>query len=176
MAEGLNRVLLLGNLGADPELRMTQGGQAVLKLRIATTERYLDAQKSWQEKTEWHSVVVWGKRGEALQRILTKGSTVFIEGSLRTTSYDDKDGKKVYRTEVNATNVILAGGRGAGAGGGAPRSDDDFGGGGHAPAPRGGAAPAGGGRGAPARPAAPAAPADDYDDYGPGPDDDNIPF
>ncbi|HVJ20990.1 MAG TPA: single-stranded DNA-binding protein, partial [Polyangiaceae bacterium] len=92
MAEGLNRVMLLGNLGADPELRMTSGGQAVLKLRLATSETYLDRNKVRQERTEWHSVVVWGKRAEGLAKILSKGSRLFIEGGLRTSSYDDKEG------------------------------------------------------------------------------------
>ena len=110
MAEGLNRVMLLGNLGADPELRMTAGGQAVLKLRLATSETYLDRNKVRQERTDWHSVVVWGKRGEALSKILNKGSRLFVEGRLQTSSYDDKEGQKRYRTEVIATNVILAGG------------------------------------------------------------------
>src|SRR5687768_13909376 len=109
MAEGLNRVMLLGNLGADPELRMTSGGQAVLKLRLATSETYLDRNKVRQERTEWHSVVVWGKRGEALSKILSKGSRIFVEGGLRTSSYDDKEGKKRYKTEVVANNIILSG-------------------------------------------------------------------
>lgn len=108
MAEGLNKVMLLGNLGADPELKMTQGGQAVLKLRMATTETYLDKSNTRQERTEWHSVVMWGKRGEALAKLLTKGERIFVEGSLRTSSYD-KDGEKRYRTEINATNIILSG-------------------------------------------------------------------
>ncbi len=110
MAEGLNRVMLLGNLGADPELRTTQAGTAVLKIRLATTERYLDNNKAWQERTDWHNVVVWGKRGEALHRILEKGATIFVEGSLRTSSYE-KEGVKRYNTEVIAQNIILAGGR-----------------------------------------------------------------
>lgn len=126
MAEGLNRVMLFGNLGADPEFRTTQGGTGVLKLRLATTERYKDNAGAWQDRTEWHRVVVWGKRAEALHRILAKGSTIFIEGSLRTSSYDDKDGVKRYTTEINATNVLL-GGRGDGGSRGEPR------GGGRAP-------------------------------------------
>ena len=173
MAEGLNRVMLLGNLGADPELRFTQGGQAVLNLRLATTESYLDRDKVRRERTDWHSVVVWGKRGEALAKILGKGSSIFIEGSIRTSSFDDKEGNKRYKTEVVANNVILAGGRGGGGG----RAVVDEGGGGGYEA-RGGGAPRGGGGGAPAgggRPAGPANDAPPADDFGYGNDDD-IPF
>lgn len=107
MAEGLNRVMLLGNLGADPELRSTAGG-SVLKLRLATTESYLDKSNTRQERTEWHSVTLWGKRGEALAKILAKGERIFVEGRLETSSYE-KDGEKRYRTEVVATNVVLNG-------------------------------------------------------------------
>jgi single-strand DNA-binding protein len=162
MAEGLNRVMLLGNLGADPELRMTPSGQAVLKLRLATSETYLDRNRVRQERTEWHSVVVWGKRAEALSKILSKGSRLFVEGGLRTSSYDDKDGNKRYRTEVVASNIILSGGGGGGGGGarggggGGRQSDfgrdDEFGGGG-----------GGGGGGG-------------YDDADYGGGDDDIPF
>jgi len=126
MAEGLNRVMLMGNLGADPELRFGQGPDtAVLKLRLATTESYFDKRSNERkERTDWHNVVVFGKRGEALQKILQKGSTIFVEGRLQTGSYE-KDGQKHYRTDVVATNVILAGrGAGAGAGAGAPRGDE----------------------------------------------------
>jgi single-strand DNA-binding protein len=122
MAEGLNRVMLLGNLGADPELRMTSGGQAVLKLRLATTENYMDKNRQRQERTEWHNVVIWGKRAEALAKILSKGTRIFVEGGLRTSSYEDRDGNKRYRTEVVSSNILLqgrsGGGGGAGAGGG----------------------------------------------------------
>lgn len=118
MAEGLNRVMLLGNLGADPELRMTQGGQAVLKLRLATSETYMDKNRQRQERTEWHSVVIWGKRAEALAKILTKGSRIFIEGGLRTSTYDDREGNKRYRTEIVASNILLQGSAGGGRGGG----------------------------------------------------------
>ena len=173
MAEGLNRVMLLGNLGADPELRHTQGGQSVLNLRLATTESYLDKDKVRRDRTDWHNVVIWGKRGEALAKILGKGSTLFIEGSIRSSSYEDKDGNKRYKTEIVANNVILTGGRGGG------RAVVDEGGGGfEAPAPRGGTGGGGGGGGrgpapgrGPARDDAPP-PADDFG-YG---NDDDIPF
>lgn len=166
MAEGLNRVMLLGNLGAEPELKMTGGGQAVLKLRLATSESYLDRNRVRQERTEWHSIVVWGKRAEALGKFLTKGSRLFVEGSLRTSSYEDREGNKKYRTEIIASNIILSGGgggggggRGAGgAGGGRPQQGGGGYGGGHtdedAPAPN---------------------PGYDDADYGGGGDDD-IPF
>lgn len=108
--DGLNRVMLLGNLGADPELRMTQGGQAVLNIRLATTESYLDRNKQRAERTEWHTVIVWGKRAEGLSKILSKGDRVFVEGGLRTSSYE-KNGEKRYKTEVTALNVILNGTR-----------------------------------------------------------------
>jgi len=112
MSEGLNRVMLLGNLGADPELRFTQGGQAVLHIRMATTESYFDkTANERKERTDWHNVTVWGKRGEALAKILTKGSTIFVEGSLRTSSYDNREGQKVYKTEINANNILLTGGK-----------------------------------------------------------------
>ncbi len=111
MSDGLNRVTLFGNLGADPELRFTQGGEAVLNLRLATTESYLDKSKERKELTEWHNVVIWGKRAEALSKILGKGSSVLIEGGLRTSSYE-KDGVKVYKTEVKASEVIIAGSKG----------------------------------------------------------------
>jgi len=113
MAEGLNRVMLLGNLGADPELRVTPGGQAVLKLRLATNETYLDRNNVRQERTEWHRVTVWGRRAEALGKILSKGDQLLVEGRLQTSSYE-KNGEKRYSTEVVAINIVLPGGRGRG--------------------------------------------------------------
>jgi len=132
--------MLLGNLGADPELRVTSGGQSVLKLRLATSETYLDKNRVRQERTEWHSVVVWGKRAEALGKFLTKGSRLFIEGGLRTSTYDDKEGNKKYRTEIVASNIILSGSgggggggnRGGGGGGSRGGGDEEYGGGGGA--------------------------------------------
>ena len=136
MAEGLNRVMLLGNLGADPELRVTPGGQAILKLRLATTETYLDKNNVRQERTEWHRVTLWGKRGEALGKFLTKGDRIFVEGRLQTSSYE-KNGEKRYSTDVIATNIILSGGgRGRGEGGGAGGGGGGSGGGGGGRAPR----------------------------------------
>jgi single-strand DNA-binding protein len=173
MADGLNRVMLLGNLGADPELRFTQGGQAVLNMRLATTESYLDKDKVRRERTDWHNVVVWGKRGEALAKILTKGSSVFIEGSLRTSSYDNKEGQKVYKTEINATNLLITGSRNRGGEGGGYEGgyEGESGGGGYQQ--RSGGAP----RGRPGPAAAPEAPpADDYDAGGGFGNDDDIPF
>src|SRR3990170_3552042 len=108
MADGLNRVMLLGNLGADPELRQTNSGQAVLNMRLATSESYLDRNKVRQERTDWHNVVLWGRRAEALAKFLTKGTRLFVEGGLRTSSYQDRDGNKRWKTEVVASNVILA--------------------------------------------------------------------
>lgn len=107
MAEGMNKVMLLGNLGADPELRQG-GGTAALKLRLATTESYFDKNQTRQERTEWHSVTVFGKRAEGLAKILSKGSSLFVEGRISTSSYE-KDGEKRYRTEIVATNVLLTG-------------------------------------------------------------------
>jgi single-strand DNA-binding protein len=170
MAEGLNKVLLLGNLGADPELRVTPGGQAILKLRLATTESYLDRNNARQERTEWHSITLWGKRGEALSKFLTKGERIFVEGSIRTSSYE-KDGEKRYRTEVVANNIILAG---RGKGGGA-----EEGGGGYERRPPRSESSGGGGRPQPASgPPPSAAPQDDFNDYGGGGGsaDDDIPF
>jgi single-strand DNA-binding protein len=134
MAEGLNRVILIGNLGQDPELRFTQSNQGVLSLRMATTESYFDTNtKERKEITEWHTVVVWGKRGEALNKILSKGSRIAVEGRLKTRSWDDKNGGgKRYATDVVANNVILLGGRGEGGRGGGghdpgPAGSDDYG-------------------------------------------------
>jgi single-strand DNA-binding protein len=106
MSQGLNKVILLGNLGADPELRYTQGGQAVLHMRLATNESWLDKNREVKERTEWHDVTVWGPRAEALSKILSKGSCVLVEGRMSTTSYE-KDGVRRFRTEVVAREICL---------------------------------------------------------------------
>lgn len=130
MAQGLNRVTLLGNLGAEPELRWTQGGQAVMSLRLATTESYLDRNKERQERTDWHNVTIWGNRAEGLSRVLTKGSRLLVEGRLQTSKYQDRDGNDRYKTEVVANNVVLTGGKrkgGDGDQGGEAEPDPSYG-------------------------------------------------
>ncbi len=112
MAEGLNKVMLIGNLGQEPELRTTQSGTPILSMRLATNERWKDQSGEWKDRTEWHTVIVWGKRGEALNKILAKGRSVYVEGRLQTRSWEVDDGSKRYATEVVANNVLLLGGRG----------------------------------------------------------------
>ena len=113
MSEGLNRCMFLGTLGADGELRYGQSGMAVLKLRLACNERFKDKDSQWKDRTDWVNITVFGKRAESLANILRKGETVFVEGSLRTSSYD-KDGEKRYRTEIIANTVLLTGSKGGG--------------------------------------------------------------
>src|SRR5882672_12343674 len=107
MADGLNKVYCLGNLGQDPELRVTQGGQSLLTLSVGCNESYLDKNRVRQEKVEWIRCVIWGKRAEALSKFLSKGARVLVEGKLQTRSYEDREGNKRYSTEVVAHNVIL---------------------------------------------------------------------
>jgi single-strand DNA-binding protein len=109
---GVNKVILLGNLGANPEMRFTQAGQAVANLRLATTERWTDKSGQKQEVTEWHRVVLFGKTAEIAGQYLTKGRQVFIEGRIRTRQWQDQQGQKRYTTEIVATNMTLVGGRG----------------------------------------------------------------
>lgn len=112
----MNKVILLGNLGADPELRYTNSGVAVLNIRLATTERFKDKQSGeWRDKTEWHDVVLWQARAEAMAKMLHKGSKVLIEGSLQTRSWEDRQGNKRYKTEVAAQNIELCDRREGGA-------------------------------------------------------------
>lgn len=113
----LNKVMLIGHLGSDPELRYTQGGAAVANFNLATNERWTDKNGQSQEKTEWHRIVVWGKQAENCEKYLKKGRQVFIEGRLQTRDWEDKDGHKRYTTEVKADNVqFLSGSAGGGSG------------------------------------------------------------
>jgi single-strand DNA-binding protein len=119
---GVNKVILIGNLGRDPELRYTKSGQAVANFSVATSERFTDREGVQQERTEWHRIVAWGKTAELCAQYLSKGRQTYIEGRLQTREYEDKDGIKRYTTEVVAQNVTFLGGRGEGGagGGGAP--------------------------------------------------------
>lgn len=117
MARSVNKVILLGNLGKDPELRYTPSGQAVARFSLATSDRWRDKNSGeWQDRTEWHTVVCWAKLAETVGQYLTKGSSVYIEGRLQTRSWDDKEGKKHYSTEVVANEMVMVGGRNAGTG------------------------------------------------------------
>lgn len=106
---GVNKVILVGRLGADPEVRYTAGGTAVAKFRIATSENWKDKDGNKQEKTEWHSVVAFGKLGEICGEYLSKGKQVYVEGRLQTRSWEDKEGNKRYTTEVNINNMVMLG-------------------------------------------------------------------
>jgi single-strand DNA-binding protein len=129
---GVNKVILIGNLGKDPEVRYTPGGQAVANFNIATNESWKDKSGQMQERTEWHRIVVWGKLAELCGEYLSKGRQVYIEGRLQTREWNNKEGAKQYTTEIVANQVVFLsggergsggrGGRGGGGGGG-----DDFG-------------------------------------------------
>ena len=120
----VNKVILVGNLGRDAELRYTPGGSPVATLNLATTEIWNDKAGQRQEKTEWHRIVLWGKQAESLQEYLTKGKQIYVEGRLQTRQWDDKDGNKKYTTEIKADRITLLGGGGGGArSGGAERPE-----------------------------------------------------
>jgi single-strand DNA-binding protein len=110
----VNKVILVGNLGRDAELRYTPGGAAVATINMATTEVWNDKAGQRQEKTEWHRVVLWGKSAESLSEYLTKGKQIYVEGRLQTRQWDDKDGNKRYTTEIRGDRIVLLGGGGRG--------------------------------------------------------------
>ena len=155
----VNKVILIGNLGADPELKYTPTSRPLCNLRIATTEVYKDKGGQRQEKTEWHRVTVWGDQAENCSKYLAKGSSVYVEGRLQTRTYD-KDGQKHYATDVVADRVVFLGSGGGGEGGrrGAPAA--------------GGASSGGGGKGGWNEGPAP----DDEGGSSPPASDDDIPF
>lgn len=132
---GINKVILIGNLGADPELRYTGSGTPVADLRLATSRRWQGRDGTMQEDTQWHRIVVWGKQAEHCKEYLSKGRQVYVEGRLQTRSWEDRDGNKRYTTEVVAQTVQFLSGGGRGGGGGhseppPPRDSDappDFG-------------------------------------------------
>src|SRR5271157_4964464 len=156
-SRSVNKVILIGHLGKDAETKFTPSGVSVTKFSVATNRRWKDQQTGdWKEETDWTNVVLW--KQENLANYLTRGKQVYVEGRLRTRSYEDKDGRKVWTTEVVADDVILLGGRGEGSGEGGPVS-----------APRTARAPQPGGGGG-SRPAEEPAPAEH------GITDDDVPF
>jgi single-strand DNA-binding protein len=151
MARGVNKVILIGNLGADPETRAMPSGTTVANLRVATSESWRDKQTGeQQERTEWHRVALFGRLAEVAGEYLRKGSQVYIEGSLRTRKWQDKEGKDRYSTEIVGNDLQMLGGRGGasggGAGGGGMAGGSGAGGGGREP--HGGEDTGGGGGGA----------------------------
>lgn len=157
-SRSVNKVILVGHLGKDAETKFTPGGAAVTSFSVATNRRWKDQQSGeWKEETDWSNVVLW--RSENLANYLTKGKQVYVEGRLRTRNYEDKDGRKVYVTEVVADDVILLGGQG---GGGGPRSGGD----------EYSQQPVSMPRSAQKQPSAPSA----SHDYGQGITDDDVPF
>jgi single-strand DNA-binding protein len=113
---GVNKVILIGNLGSDPELRYTSGGSPVADMRIATSRRFTSKDGQAKEDTQWHRIVVWGKMAETCKNYLAKGRQIYVEGRLQTRQWEDRDGNKRYTTEVVAEQVTFLGGRGGTAG------------------------------------------------------------
>jgi len=149
----VNKVILLGRLGRDPEVRYTQGGTTVANLRLATNERRPDGNGGWKDATEWHTVVMFGKQADLAKQYLTKGRELFIEGSLRTREWQDQQGQKRTSTEIVCRDMRFVGGRGQGEGGGG-----------------------GGGYSRPSDDMSATVPADTGMDAFPGGNDDDIPF
>lgn len=114
----LNKAMIIGRLGQDPEVRYTQSNTAVANMSIATSERYKDKQGEWKENTEWHRVVAWGRTAEICQEYLKKGSQVYIEGPIQTRQWEDKDGQTRYTTEIKALTMTMLDSKGDGGGGG----------------------------------------------------------
>jgi single-strand DNA-binding protein len=120
MAKSVNKVILIGNLGKDPEVKYTQTGMAVARFSVATTDRVKDKDGNWQDRTEWHNLVAFQRTAEIAAEYLKKGGKVYIEGRLHSDSWDDKEtGQKKYRTEIIINDLVLLGGRDAGVEGGA---------------------------------------------------------
>ena len=118
MARGVNKVILLGNLGKDPEVKYTQSGMAIARFSLATTERAKDKDGNWQDKTEWHNLVAFQRTAEIVGEYLKKGRSCYVEGKLQTSSWDDKEsGQKKYRTEIIVNDLVLLGGGREGEGG-----------------------------------------------------------
>jgi len=156
MAGGINKVILIGNLGTDPELRYTPNGQPVCNFSVATSDSWMDKQGQKQERTEWHRIVVWGKMGELCKEYLAKGRQAYIEGRIQTRQWNDREGQKRYTTEIIAQQVQFLGARG----------NNTFSGSSEAPTQA---------RRPNDTPESQAATGGDYD-FGPPPMDDDVPF
>src|SRR5215210_6533376 len=163
VARSLNKAMLIGNVGQDPEIRTIPSGARVAQFSVATSRRWNDKNGQQQEKTEWHRIVAWEKLVEVIERFVKKGDRIYVEGEIEYRQYQDKDGVTKYTTEIRARDVVLLGSRGDGAGG-------DWDRGGSRPAAAGGRA-GGGGGGA-------GGGGSDYDDFQAPPleDDDDLPF
>ena len=162
MAKGVNKVMLLGNVGKDPEIRTTAGGMTVASFSLATADRAKDAQGNWADKTEWHNLVCFQRTAEIVRDYVKKGSQIFVEGKIQTRSWDDKEsGQKKYKTEILVNELSLLGGRGAegGSGGGSYERSSSS---------------AGSYAGSRSSSSAPSAPSNDYADQ--GITDEDIPF
>jgi single-strand DNA-binding protein len=128
----INKAIIVGNLGQDPELRHTSGGTAVCNFSVATSRKYKAKDETWKEDTQWHKIIVWGKQGESCAEYLSKGRQVYVEGRIENRSWEDKEGNKRYTTEIVADNVKFLGGKDGGGGksGGRgevpPPSEDDL--------------------------------------------------
>ena len=142
MAKGVNKVLLLGNVGKDPEIRSSQGGMTIASFSLATADRQKDQTGQWTDKTEWHNLVAFGRTAEIVRDYVKKGTQLFVEGKIQTRSWDDKEsGQKKYRTEILVNDMSLLGGRGEGGSGGGSYERSSSGSGGSS---RGSTAPYGG--------------------------------
>ncbi len=174
MARGINKAILVGNLGNDPETKYTQGGMAVTKISLATTSVRKDRDGNTQERTEWHRVTFFGKLGEIAGEYLRKGSQVYVEGSIRYDKYTGQDGVEKYFTDIIADEMQMLGGRGEGGGGGGnyERGGGGGGGGGYDRGERGSRPPQRQEGAAPRRQAPQQQPQPAMDDFS----DDDIPF
>jgi len=169
----LNKVMLIGNLGADPETRYTQDGTCVCNLRLATTEKFKGRDGNPQEKTEWHRVTLWGRLGEIANQYLTKGSRVYIEGKIETRKWTNKEGQDQYTTEIRCNEMKMLGGGAGGAAGSGARSGGQPQGNNQGGNQGGGFPTHGGGGGSAPKGNDPFASAPDFGDV---PIDDDIPF
>ena len=169
----INKAILIGNLGRDPELRYTPAGRPVANFSMATTETWTDKNGEKQKRTEWHNIVLWGRQAEVANQYLKKGSSCYIEGRIVTRSWEDKDKLKHYRTEIEGLTLQFLGGGGGGGGdrSEAPHQTDEYYDSFPEPGGRGGSEPSGGRGGGGSEPSGGGAPAS-----GPAADGDDLPF